>query len=144
MQAQAGVALGGIVEQADVGKDHCIHAQSGGTIDGALPVGHAAGLGEGVDRHQHLAAARLRVADAFAQGLVVEVEPGEIARVGVVPVAEVDRISAVVDCRLQGGQAAGWADELGNIVVPHGGLPGAKVASIATPACGLLISVNVL
>jgi hypothetical protein len=50
------VTPAGVVEQADVGQDHRIDAESGRAIDGALPVGGASGLGEGIDRHQHLAA----------------------------------------------------------------------------------------
>jgi hypothetical protein len=51
----------------------------------------------------------------FDHRLVVEIEAGEIARVGVVAVAEIDRVGAVVDCRLERRQAAGGTNQLGNI-----------------------------
>ena len=107
------MALAGVIEQADVGEDHRVDAEIGGTIDGAMPVGLAAGLREGVDRHQHVLAARVRVLDALDHRLLVEVEAGEVACVGVVLVAEIDGVGPVVDRRLERRQAAGRADEFG-------------------------------
>jgi hypothetical protein len=43
----------------------------------------------------------------FDHRLVIEIEAGEIARVGVVAVTEIDRVGAVVDRRLERRQAAG-------------------------------------
>ena len=53
------------------------------------------------------------VVDALDHGFVVEVQAGEIARVGVVLVAEIDGIGTVIDRRLEGRQAACGADEFG-------------------------------
>jgi hypothetical protein len=53
------------------------------------------------------------VADAFGHGLRVEVEAGEIARVGVVLEAEIDGVGTVIDGCLERRQAAGRADEIG-------------------------------
>src|SRR5690606_2643871 len=53
-----------------------------------------------------LAAARMRVGDATPQFLLVEVQAGERARVGLVAEARVDRIGARVDRGLQGRQVA--------------------------------------
>jgi hypothetical protein len=52
--------------------------------------------------------------DAFDHRLVIEIQAGEIARVGVVAVAEIDRVGAVVDRRLERRQAAGGTNQLGN------------------------------
>jgi hypothetical protein len=52
------------------------------------------------------------VRDAFLGTLAVEVEPGEVAGVGVVAKADVDRAGTVVDGGFQGRQAAGGADEV--------------------------------
>jgi hypothetical protein len=53
----------------------------------------------------------------FDHRLAVEIEAGEVARVGVVAVAEVDRVGAVVDCRLECRQAAGGTNQFGNACV---------------------------
>jgi hypothetical protein len=52
------------------------------------------------------------VADAFGEALVVEVEPGEVARVGIVAKAEINVVGAVIDGRLERRQAAGRTNEL--------------------------------
>jgi len=77
-----------------------------------VPAVHRARLGIGVEGHQDLAPLRLGIADALAQRGLVEVAAGEVARVGVVLEAEVDRVGALVDGGLEGRQAAGRADEL--------------------------------
>jgi hypothetical protein len=84
----------------------------GGLVHRCGPVGEAPGLGIGVDRGQHLAPALVGVADAFGDRLLVEVEPGEVARVGVVAKAEIDVVGAVVDRRLERRQAARRTHEL--------------------------------
>lgn len=55
----------------------------------------------------------MRVADAGGGGFFVEVEPGEIAGVGLVLEPHVHRVGTVVDRGFQGGQAAGGADQFG-------------------------------
>ncbi|MPN15378.1 hypothetical protein SDC9_162710 [bioreactor metagenome] len=104
---------GGVIEQADVGQDDCIDPLVDGAIDGGMPVGGASGLREGVDRHQHFAALGMGVTDTFRHGLGVEVEASEIAGIGIVFVAEIDGVGAVVDSGLEGGKAAGGTDEIG-------------------------------
>ena len=81
------MALAGVVQEADIGEDHRIDAEIGGAVDGAVPVGLAAGLREGVDRHQHVLAARMGVVDSFDHRLLIKIEAGKVARVGVVLVA---------------------------------------------------------
>jgi hypothetical protein len=54
----------------------------------------------------------MRIADALGDGDMVEVQAGKVARVGVVPETEVDRVCAVIDGGLQRGQAAGRTDQL--------------------------------
>ena len=75
-------------------------------IDGATPLCFFAGLGIGVDRHEHMPALGLGVADAFAGRGEVEVQAGEIACVGGVLEAHVHRVGAMVHGRLQRRQAA--------------------------------------
>jgi hypothetical protein len=50
--------------------------------------------------------------DALAQLRIVEIQAGEVARVGVVLEAGVDAVGAVVDGGLEGGQGAGRTEEL--------------------------------
>ena len=126
VQAQIRVALAGVVEQADVGQDHRVDAEVGRTIDGAPPVGFAPRLREGIDRHQYMLAARVGVLDALDHRLLIEVEPGEIARVGVVLVAEIHRVSAIIDGSFEGGKTAGGADEFGKFRLLHEGSQWAK------------------
>ena len=71
-------------------------------------------------------AARVGVLDALDHRLLIEVEPGEIARVGVVLVAEIHRVSAIIDGSLEGGQAACGTDEFGKIQLLHEGSQWAK------------------
>ena len=107
------MALAGVIEQPDIGQDDRIDAEIGGAIDGPEPVRLAPGLRKGVDRHQHMLAARMGVTDTLDHGFLIEIQAGEIARVGVVLVAEIDGIGAVIDRRLERRETAGGADEFG-------------------------------
>ena len=51
------------------------------------------------------------VADTFDERLLVKVEPGKVACVGIVLVAEINRIGTIIDSGFQGGQATGGANE---------------------------------
>jgi hypothetical protein len=104
--AQLRVGLGRVIEHRRVGDDYRIHAQLGGLVHRCRPVGEAPCLGIGVDGDEHLAPALVGVADAFGDRLVVEVEAGEVARVGVVAKAEIDVVGAVIDRRLERRKAA--------------------------------------
>jgi hypothetical protein len=136
------VTAAGVVEQTDVGQDHRIDAKRRRAIDGALPVGRSSRLGEGIDRHQNLAVTRLGVADTFDHRLVVEIQAGEIACIGVVAVAKIDRIGAMVDRRLERRQTASGTDQVGDFSARHGGSRQAKPGSIVKPALPRLILVN--
>ena len=57
----------------------------------------------------------MRVADALTGFGKIEIEAGEVARVGAVAKADVDRVGAVIDGGLQRRQAAGRADEFHKI-----------------------------
>ena len=54
----------------------------------------------------------MRIAQAFAGGRFVEIESGEIARVGVVAKSEVDAVGAAVDRSAERGQCTRRTDEL--------------------------------
>jgi len=75
---------------------------------------HLTCLRKGIDGHQHLPPAVVGVADAFDDGFLVEIQAGEIARVGRVFQPHVNRVRAVVHGGFQGGQVAGGADEFGD------------------------------
>ena len=88
-------------------------AELGRGVDRAPPARRVARVGVGVQRHQHLAAARVCVVDAAAHLREVEVQAGEIARVRRVFQAHVDRVGARVDGERECAQRPGRADELG-------------------------------
>lgn len=119
MKAQVRVVAARVGHHRDVGADQRVGAQAGGRIDRGEPWRGIVGAGVGVQRHQHLAAARMGVGHAFAQLRVIEVEAGEVARVGGVAQAEVDRVGAGVDRELQGTQGTGGADEFGRTGTGH-------------------------
>jgi len=62
----------------------------------------------------------LRIANALDHGLLVEVEAGKITRVGVVLVADIDSVRAMIDGRLERRQTASRADEFWKFRVLHG------------------------
>ena len=126
VQPQRGVMVARIGHHGDVGGNQHIGAQRSGAVDRLPPGRRVAGIGEGVDGHQHLAPPRMRVANALADLRVVEVQAGEVARVGGVLQAEVDRVGPGVHRHLQRAQRAGRADELrrtprhGTVLSRHG------------------------
>src|SRR5262249_589428 len=63
-------------------------------------------------RDEHLCAAPMRVGDAVAHLAAVEVQAGEIARIGLVAEAAIDRVRAGIDRGAQPGRRAGRTDEL--------------------------------
>ena len=113
----------GVVEHADVGEDHRVGAGGGGGVDRASPRAEVAGAREGVDRHQHPAAARVGVFDALGEFAVVEVEAGIVARVGAVAEAAIDAVGAGVDRRAQRRRGAGGADQFEIIDRSHAAAP---------------------
>jgi len=120
MQAQLRMRLAGVGHEAGVGEDHRVDTELGGAVDGGRPALPVVGLRVGVEGQQHLAAAGMGVAHALVEGLVVEVEPAEIAGVGGVLEAEIDAIGAVIDGCFKGGQAAGGADQFDGARGSHG------------------------
>ena len=65
-------------------------------IDGVLPIGNATRLRECVDRQQNLPPFGMGIADAFGHGFRIEIQPGEIAGVGVIFEAEIYGVGTVV------------------------------------------------
>jgi hypothetical protein len=120
VQAQVRVGLAGVGHQARVGQDDRVDTEVGGPVDGAGPALPVVGLRVGVEGQQHLAAAVVGVAHALGHGLVVEVEAAEVAGVGGVLETEIDAVGAVVDGGLEGGQAAGGADQFDGAGRSHG------------------------
>ena len=101
-----------IRHQAGVGEDQRVQAEFGCAVDGLNPAWPVARLRVSVQGQQYLLAARMGVGDAVAHLRRIEVESGEVARVGGVLEAEIDTVGTVVDGSLEGRQAAGGADEL--------------------------------
>ena len=112
MQAQPRVALAGVAQQPRVGQNHGIDPQRDGLIQRLLPALGLRRLRVGVDGQVHLAAARVRVGQAAGQGRRVEVQAGEVARIGGVAQPQIDRVGTVVHGLLERGQATGRADQI--------------------------------
>ena len=114
VQPQLRMALGRIAHQAGVGEDHRVYAEAGGAVDGALPALGCLPLRKGIDGEQHFRAGRVGIAQALARARGIEVEAGEIARVGLVLETHVDPVGAIVHRCLERGQVAGRADQFWN------------------------------
>ena len=96
----------GVLHQPGVGDDHRIDFELRRAVDCALCAFPAGELRVGVESEQHLPFAAVGVAYAFARADGIKIEPGEIARVGVVAKADVNAVGAVVDGGFKRGQAA--------------------------------------
>lgn len=140
MQSQIRVTLTGVIEQADIGKDHRIGAKSGCSVNGVMPFSSTSWLGEGVDGNQDLALFGLRVANAFGDLLFIEIEAGKVAGIGVVAKADIDGVCAMVNSGLECGKAASRAHQSGNS--SHGGMIRDEQEIIVSRSVCSLISVK--
>lgn len=61
MKTQVRMARGRMIENGDVGRDHRIGAAGCRVVDGTPPDADVAGPGEGVDGHQNLRSAGMRI-----------------------------------------------------------------------------------
>ncbi len=113
VQALRRVAAGRVVKEADIGQDDGVDALVDSGIDRLFPITDPPDLGEGIDGEQDLTPLAVGVTDAFGHGFLVEIQAGEIARIGVVPEAEIDGIGTVIDGSLEGWQAASRTNEFG-------------------------------
>jgi hypothetical protein len=111
VQSQAGPVPGRVVHDAGVGEYQGIDAECCGLVHGRLPARPACRLREGVDGDGHPGVTRTGIADALGEATVIEVQPREVARVGVIAEAAVHGIGAMVDRGFQCGQVAGRADK---------------------------------
>jgi hypothetical protein len=138
VQAQLRMLRPGVFHQAGVGEDDGIHAEIGRLVDGGGPAIPGGRLRIGVECNEHLRAAGMGVTNAFAQLGVVEIQPGEIARVGVVLEAGVDAVGAVVHGGFQRRQGAGRADEFEGFAGEHGREDLRRVRSLGGDSAGWL------
>ena len=131
MQAQLRVLLGGIGHQTGIGHDDGINAALSRTINRTAPDLGTRRLRVGIECNKNLAPALVRVTDAIVDGRFVEVEPGEIARVGGVTKTEVNAVRAVVNGGFQRRQTSCRTNQLkGRGVRPRrrcGGMVGSGI-----------------
>ena len=111
VQPQLRVVLRGVLHEAGVGQDDGVQPHVHGLVHRAAPGAGVGGLRVGVERHEHLAPALVGVGNAAGNGGFVKVQPGKVAGVGGIAQAQVHAVGTVVDGGLQGGQAAGGADQ---------------------------------
>ncbi len=112
VQFELRVLAARVAHQAGVGEDDRVRMDAFRALEGLGPARPVRRLRIGVDRDDDPALAPMRVGDSFRQRCVVEIQAGEIARVGVVAQPRVDPVGALVDCGLERRQAAGWAHQL--------------------------------
>ena len=112
MQTQLRMGGRGVLHQPGIGDDHRIDFELRCAVDRALRALPRGELWVGVEREQHLPLAAVSVAYTFARAGRVEIEPGEVARVGVVAKADVNAVRAVIDGGLECGQTARRTHEI--------------------------------
>ncbi len=112
MQVEIGVAPAGVGQHAGVGSDQGIHPECGGLVHRALPARPALRLGVSVDGDIELATALTDQLQARLQLAFVQVEPGEMAGIGVIAKAYVDGVRALLQGSLEGGQTARRTDQM--------------------------------
>ena len=101
MQWQVGMPAAGVVQHADVGSDHRIHAEFRRLIHGPLPAFPAGRLWKGVESHEHPPALAMGVLHALGGDFGVEIQARKVPGVGVVAEADVHRIGPVIHGGLQ-------------------------------------------
>ena len=115
MQAQLRIFVGRIVHQSHIGDDDRVHPEIDCKIHRALPLLPGRRLRIGVERHQHTHAVQMRVANPFAHGFLVKIEPGEIARIGFIANAHIDIVGTIIDGRRQREERASRAYQFHSI-----------------------------
>ena len=114
MQPLLGMGFVRVVDQRSVGENQRVGSGGHGVVDAALPQIDRTGAHKSVQRDQDLDAALMGVDDALAHLGAVEIEAGEIAGVGFVAEAAIDRMSAGIDGRAQAGRRSCRTDQLRN------------------------------
>jgi hypothetical protein len=112
VESQRGVPLRGVLHEARIGEDHGVESGVGGEVERVRPAGERRGLRVRVEGEQHLCPARVRVREPIGGAFRVEVESGEVARIGLVAQSDVDAVRARVDRGLQRRQRSRRADEV--------------------------------
>ena len=97
MQAQIGIGLAGVGQDADVGDDHRVGPGCDRSVDGPAPGLVGSGAGEGVDSHQNLGATGPCEGDSVLHLGGREVQAWEIASVRLVAQAAIDAVSPCLD-----------------------------------------------
>ena len=117
VQPQVRIPFRHIGHNGEVGDNHRIRAKLCRRIHRGIPARHLPGLCERINRHQHIASARMGVGHALPRRLHVEIQTGEVTRIGRVFQPHVHRVCTVVHRRFQSGQVAGGTNQFGNF--PH-------------------------
>ena len=110
----------GVGQHARVGRNQRVYAQFGGMVDRPLPARPAIGAGVSIDRDVQLATLLTDQLKAALQLFFIQIEAGEMARIGVITKAHIDGISALAHRRLEGGQAARRTDQLHGVLLGCG------------------------
>ena len=103
------ISVGGIIQQAHIGQDNSVHAETCGAVHRPLPLLPAIRLRVGIDGTENSRAPEVRVLDTLGSAFVVEVQAGKLTGVGAVFKTEVDSVGTVINGGFQGREAAGRA-----------------------------------
>ena len=103
MQVDGGIPVGRVFENPDVRGNDRIDPQVRGQIYRIVPAPDGFRLRIGIDGHKHSDTAIMRVAQAFICLPVIEVQPGEVAGVGLILEADIDGVSACINRGAQHG-----------------------------------------
>ncbi|MNS56989.1 hypothetical protein D3C72_898650 [compost metagenome] len=106
MELHVGMMAAGVIQHGEIGDDQGIGTERHPSVHRLLPSGIRARVGEGVDGDVQLAAVPVHIVHRSFQLAVREVESGEVAGVGVILEADIDRIGPVIHGCLQCRQAA--------------------------------------
>ncbi|MCY1309417.1 hypothetical protein D9M70_595110 [compost metagenome] len=106
------MAAAGVGQHPRIGGDQRIHSQRRGLVDRTLPACPAIGLGIGIDRDIELPALLTDQLQAAFQLLVVEIQARKMTGIGVIAKADINGVSTLSNCSLEGRQAACGTNQL--------------------------------
>src|SRR6056297_796331 len=103
------ISVGGIIQQAHIGQDYSVHAETRGAVYRPLPLLPTIWLRVGIDGTENSRAPEVGVFNAFSCAFIIEVQSGKLTGVGAVFKTEIHGVGAVINGGFQGREAAGRA-----------------------------------
>ena len=101
VQAKLGPFLGGVFHNTDVCKYQGIYAVLSRLVDSSFPLRKVSRLWVRIDCDIDLCCMAACISQALLYLLVVEVKPGEVSGIGLIPETDIDRVCPIVDGSLE-------------------------------------------